>query len=223
MEKRLKYIIRFSKVLLVFVVVILTTLWLDNYTFTNQCVATNTSDYITIHFIHGSVPKAGCIDQRKRIGGKLGGHVEIEIDTIIYGFEILNNDYGVNVFPKNKAESYNSHFTKKLKSQWYKETINDKITSIQIPVTIDQKDKIRSLYEQNLKICPYDYAFFGMRCASSAYKMLCESNILKKRCNFIYVLSAFTPRQFRNKMIKLAYKHNFRLTFKEGIDCRDWD
>ncbi len=41
---------------------------------------------VTIHFIHGFKPGKDCENQYIRIGGKLGGHVLLEIDNKVVAF-----------------------------------------------------------------------------------------------------------------------------------------
>lgn len=71
---------------------------------------------------------------------------------------------------------------------------NSSVTHFSIPVSVDQFNNLKNAYETNVfnskglansKFAynvPYDYAIIGgRRCASSAYSMLTNANILEKR------------------------------------------
>ena len=182
----------------------------------------NCIDEITVHFIHGSYPKKGCTDQRERVGGLLGGHVEIEIDSFMYGFE-FNDQNNIHIFPRKKADLFNSKFTMKSISDWTIETVYDKITSITIPLASQKKNELVAKLQMNQMDMPYDYSFFGMRCASATYEDISNLGILAEKSRFQYIVNAFYPRQLRKRMVQWAKYNNLKVGYKEGIDCRVWE
>jgi hypothetical protein len=205
------------------VVLFIAYLMVENYLFTSSLYhCTHCGDEIRIHFIHGSFPKKGCEDQRIRVGSLLGGHVEIEIDSLVFGFE-FEDPNRIPIFPEKDQCLYNSKFTKKTKAFWLQETELDKMTSINIPVSETQKETLlNKLQKQHLQ-APYDYSFFGIRCASSTYEDLAEIGILPAKTRRQYIFHAFYPRQLRLKMWKWANKNNLEVGLKSGIDCRVWE
>lgn len=182
----------------------------------------NNAAEIRIHFIHGSFPKKNCTDQRIRVGGLLGGHIEIEIDQFVYGFE-FENPQDIHIFPRRDPGSYNSIFTMKEKANWLTETRLDKITSIRIPVAEKQKKELANKLKTAYQNPPYDYSFFGMRCASSSYEDISTLGILPKKSRIQYIINAFYPRQLRKRMVGWAEYNKLNLEFKKGIDCRVWE
>jgi hypothetical protein len=214
---------KFKIGLVLLVVLFIAYLMVENYLFTTATYhCNNCRDEIRIHFIHGSFPKKNCEDQRIRVGGLLGGHVEIEVDSLVFGFEFEHPNQ-IHIFSKEDPALYNSTFTKKTKAFWLQETEFDKMTSIYIPVSAAQKETLLSkLHRQHLQ-APYDYSFFGMRCASSTYEDLVEIGIFSQKSRRQYILNAFYPRLFRNKMWKWANKNNLEVVLKSGIECRVWE
>ena len=92
-----------------------------------------------------------------------------------------------------------------------------------IPVTPEQYDKAKEILENYAAQTPYDYAFFGMRCASAANDVLGQLNILKKRSRFGYVATSFYPKKLRKKLFKLAAKHNYKVLKQAGRVTRKWE
>ncbi len=182
----------------------------------------NGAAVVILHFTHGSVPRPGCEDQRSRLGGKWGGHVELEIDDHLHGFE-LERRPDWHLVARRRRSSFNCVFEKKPLADWLAASLNDKRTSIALPVTAGQKDWLLEFYERNGAEPPYDYAFLGMRCAASMREVLGGAGILSEISRFGCLVSAFYPRQFRRKMLRLAAEKGWQVTLKPGIECRDWD
>jgi len=175
-------------------------------------------DSIVVHFTHGSIPSRHCSYKKKRLGGFLGGHIEIQIDDNIYGF--LFDSIPINYLPQ---ESFNSKFEVRKKSEWKVYSKDDKITSIYIPVDSLQKNDLQLLFNRYLKSEPYDYAFLGQRCSSATAEILSDAKILNKFSNFESIVAFFYPRSLRNVMLKYAEKYSLKRTFKEGIECHRWE
>ncbi len=182
----------------------------------------NFIEEISIHFIHGSYPKKNCFDQRKTVGGLLGGHIEIEIDGLVYGFE-FGDRQNIHIFPRNAPNSFNGRFTLKKKADWILETKYDKITTIRVPIDALKKTQLIEKLQSYKTSPPYDYAFFGMRCASSTYEDIATAGVLPKKARFQYVVNAFYPRQLRKKMVRWARTNMIMVEFKKGVDCRVWE
>ena len=182
----------------------------------------NHSDKIYIHFMHGSYPKKDCIDQRKSVGGLLGGHIEIEIEGLVYGFE-FGNRQKIHVFPRKTPRSFNSKCTVKQKADWLQETKYDRITTIVIPIDASKKRQLIDQFQSDHLQAPYDYAFFGMRCASYTYESMANAGIMTKKPGVAYILNAFYPRQLRKKMLRWAKYNGIGVEYKEGIGCRVWE
>ncbi len=182
----------------------------------------NCYEEIVVHFIHGSYPNKNCSDQRKMVGGLLGGHIEIEIDSFVYGFEFRDKN-SIHIFSRKAEASYNSKSTMKTIGDWSVETSLDKITSIHVPIDKTKKNELVKKLQLNNSSPPYDYSFFGMRCASATYEDLSNLGIFAKKSRLQYIVNAFYPRQLRKRMVQYA-KHNYlKVNLKEGIDCRVWE
>jgi len=180
------------------------------------------SDEIIVHFIHGSYPRKNCEDQRKRVGGLLGGHVEIEIEDTVFGFE-FDDEKSIHIFSRKDEASFNAKFTIKTKDFWRKETKHDKLTSFVIPLEKAKKEKLAQSFRDRYKSIPYDYSFLGMRCTSSTYEDLSELQILPRRNRIHYIIAAFYPRILRKKMVLWANYNGLKIIKKKGIDCRVWE
>lgn len=175
---------------------------------------------IIIHFIHGSINKPFS-KKRKRLGGLFGGHIETQVDNYVYGFEYKKRP--VHLFRRKNKKKFNSKITIKTILDWKSETKDDKITSIQIPLSDSHYNKFIKIYKNYYKKIPYDYAFFGMRCASSLYNILGEIEITPKSTRLQSILLAFSPRQLRRKMIRLAKEKDYSIIRQKGDGDRFWE
>jgi len=178
----------------------------------------NASDSIIIHFIHGSIPYRNCSYTKKRLGGYLGGHIEIEVNNKVYGF--LYNSIPISYVPNT---TFNSKFESRSKDKWKIITKDDKVTSVFIPVTKFKKNKLEDLLHTYLTSEPYDYAFFGQRCASSTAEILSDCGIINKFSNIESIIAFFYPRDLRFTMLQFANKNELRVTYKKGIICHKWE
>jgi len=176
-------------------------------------------DSLKIHFIHGSTPMKNCKDYPEaRLGRKLGGHVEIQVEKDVFGFNY--SDKKIHYFNSN---NFNSTYESRIEKDWKIDRKHDKITTIPFPITKDQKKLL--LEKMNNYHCqpPYDYAFFGQRCTSSAAEILSDCKIFGKYSNFESVCAFFYPRELRFLMLKLAKKNNIEPVLKGGISCHKWE
>jgi hypothetical protein len=175
-------------------------------------------DSTTIHFIHGSIPEKGCSYDKKRLGGYLGGHIEIEINGEVFGF--LYDSLPINYIAKN---SFNSNFEVRGKKEWDLLTENDKITSIHIPISQQQKEYLYRLLSQYVKREPYDYAFLGQRCASSTAEILSDAGILNNFSKLESIIAFFYPRTLRHTILQFAKRNDLKIELKKGIECHRWE
>jgi hypothetical protein len=173
---------------------------------------------IIVHFIHGSVPQDDCSYQKKRLGGYLGGHIEIEVNNFVYGF--LYNTLPINYVPNSQ---YNSKFEKRSLKVWNDLIFNDKVTSIEILTTTKQKNELDILLNKHLNKVPYDYSFLGQRCASSTAEILSDVGIINKFSNQESIIAFYYPKLLRRTLTKYAEKNNHEIRTKKGIECQNWE
>ena len=180
---------------------------------------------LPIHFLYGSRPVnkyANC--ENKWFGGKLGGHVGIELDSN----KILNflPSGAVSLYPNN--DNPNSRFVVSNRNDFYSilgghsDSMQKMIVYIELNAL--QKRKLDSISLCYLAQSPYDYAFFGMRCGSSTYEILAQLGVLKKyKSRKKTARRIFYPRRLRKRLIKLATVNNWKLTKELGTNRRKWE
>jgi hypothetical protein len=174
---------------------------------------------IVVHFLYGSVPAKGFEGTEKKLfGGKKGGHVTIEADDKIIGFQPKGTCH---IFGESKHA--NGYFRADDKSKWVQDTISKKYASVVIPLTDTQYVKFQKTYSAYLHNRPYDYAVFGMRCAAAAYDILEKAGVVKKRSRFGKWTSFFYPQLLRRRMLRLAEKNNYAVVKHNGRKTRDWE
>ncbi len=178
--------------------------------------ASFSQDTIVVNIAHGSKPRHQYKDEFKTIGGKKGGHVIIQIDEFAYGFYFSGKRIHIFSHRKNRDGT----FQKQTLKEWNDIVKEKKVTKIYIPVTKEEKIKLLDFYNENLIKASYDYAFFGQRCASSAYNVLKSINRIKGDG---YFFNAFYPAQLRKKIIKQSKLYGYRVTVKEGSKKRIWE
>ncbi len=210
-----------SVLLLVFYAVFKSTLLYVEHKITHH-YSTDSSvlkDTAIIHFIHGSIPMENCIYSRKRLGGLLGGHVEIELAGSVYGFRLAK--LPVHIFVDNSH--FNSKYEVNTKEAWLKRTEYEKMTSVYLPISKGQKDKLQVLLTAYLAKSPYDYAFFGTRCATSTAEVLSKSGIIYPLSNTENSIAFLSPHPLRQTLLQLAHTRHFLVVNKKGVDCRYWE
>lgn len=181
--------------------------------------STALKDTAVIHFIHGSIPMENCIYPRKRLGGLLGGHVEIELEGRVYGFRL--DKLPVHIFV-DKGH-FNSKYEVNTKAAWLKRTEYEKMTSVCLPISKAQKDTLQTLLTAYLAKSPYDYAFFGTRCATSTAEILSKSGIIYPLSNVENYIAFLSPYPLRQTFLQLAQEKHFLVVHKKGVDCRYWE
>jgi hypothetical protein len=182
--------------------------------------AQNDSLFIKVHFLYGSRPlKQFKSTETKHFGGKHGGHVSIELDNVDYGFGPSNGSFHLFAHKKKPRSSFdtkNSEGKPAYMGGW-------KYASVWIPLTEEQYDRVKQVLENYTNKSPYDYAFFGMRCASATHDILAQTGILKSRSNFYYILTTFYPKKLRKRLFRLAETRSYKIIKQEGRTTRKWE
>jgi len=180
---------------------------------------TDTSHIIKIHFLYGSKPKKNYKgSEAKYFGGLHGGHVSIEVDSIDYGF-VPNGRLHIFPHKRKRHSAFISSNTQGLPV--YPDDY--KVVIISIPVTQKQYIEIKKILSHYDKIAPYDYAFFGMRCAAATEDVLGQIGILKDKTKLKGVRTTFYPKKLRRRLIKLAEEKGWKLERTTGRKTRKWE
>lgn len=178
------------------------------------------NDTLTVHFLYGSKPAKGYKHiESKWFGGLHGGHVTIQLGDYLYGFG--PNSGKTQVFSKRK--NFRSSFRKESHQSWASDTAGMKYLSVKIPVDSALHDSLQKVFDQWMQNTPYDYAFFGMRCASTAYHGLSKIGITKKRGKFGMTYKYFYPKLLRKKLLKKAKTYKWDVFFHKGKVSRKWE
>jgi hypothetical protein len=173
---------------------------------------------IKIHFLYGSRPAKGYKNREtKWFGGLKGGHVSIEVDAEVIGFVPVE---GVHIFPKQKK---NSRFVVESLPEWQRDTATLKYTTISIPVTDQQYEQIKQIHQAYCQQPPYDYAFFGMRCAAATNEILSQLGITKSKTKCGFVVSTFYPQLLRRRLLWQAEISNWPVHRQAGRVSRKWE
>jgi 3-methyladenine DNA glycosylase Tag len=90
-------------------------------------------------------------------------------------------------------------------------------------LTQKQYQEIQAIHTSYCTAPPYDYAFFGMRCASATQDVLGQIRILKKRKRFTNIFTTFYPKKIRKRLFRLATKNNYSIQRNEGRTSRKWE
>lgn len=179
-------------------------------------------DSIKVHFIYGSRPKAS-YDEYKWFGGKHGGHVGIEIEKgKIFDFMprgefhyIHQEDNIQGGFQVKRASAFWDLFDDSASVQ--------KTATVVIPIDSNQRRVLDSLVKAYSKKSPYDYAFWGMRCASAAYDVLAQMGIVEELPFNKMFRKIFYPKKLRKRLFKLAEDNNWRVIKRPGNHRRRWE
>lgn len=175
--------------------------------------------YITVHFLYGSKPARGYkAAEHKYFGGIHGGHVYMQIDSTMFSF---TPKYGWHVFAKH--HKIKGGYILENAVSWAKDTSDDKYTSIRIPLSDSQYKSLTTIEKCYLDTSPYDYAFFGMRCASACADVLSQLGIIKQRSNFGLIRKNFYPQRLRRKLLRYAKRNDLEVIRREGRQSRKWE
>jgi hypothetical protein len=182
------------------------------------------STLLKVHFLYGSKPLKKYKDtERKWFGGVLGGHVGIEGDS----GRILNflRRGKVHWFAKknDKHSIYKEHDVRSFYAIFRYNADSVKKAIIYIPVTRQQKQQFDSIAKAYLKVTPYDYAFFGMRCGAAAYDILAQVGVLPRYSYAKTYKKIFYPKKLRKRLLKKATKYNWTIIRHDGSMKRKWE
>jgi hypothetical protein len=186
--------------------------------------ATNSDDTlktIKIHIIHGSKPAKGQKKEYKTIGGRYGGHIVIEAGGFMYGFYYKSAK--IHVFPRQKKKNRKGIMEKQEANIWVSANKSYKITTIELPIDTLQYNALVLTLTSYYKEAPYDYAFWGMRCASSCYYTLSKIGVIGQLNKTQAIVNAFYPGQFRKKMLRIAAKNKYVVFLQKGKTTRKWE
>jgi hypothetical protein len=180
---------------------------------------TISTHFIKVHFLYGSKPARGYKNTEKKwFGGFHGGHVSIEVDNEVIGFVPRGE---LHIFAHRREK--NSSFVSAELQGWVNDTAGLKYTSVTIPVTADQYRDIKSIHAGYLQSPPYDYAFFGMRCAAATYDILGRLQLVERRSNSSNIFAHFYPKPLRKKMLRLSKERGYTITSQRGRTSRKWE
>ncbi len=182
------------------------------------------SAFIRVHFLYGSKPRSAYRESEpKWFGGKLGGHVGVEIGRD----SILNFLPAGKFHVFGKKEDRHSRFAIHDHDGFYSmfggEPDSMKRAVVTIPITPQQRITLDSLAAAYLASTPYDYAFFGMRCGAATYDVLSQVDILKAYGRSALVRKIFYPKKLRKRLFRLAEQQHWHLECHTGSSRRKWE
>lgn len=189
-------------------------------------------DSIKVLFIYGSKPARGYGGIEPRwFGGTRGGHVAVQIsaDKVL---SFRSTEYPCHVFSKHKKEKFASLWEyKTVTGAWqtfppHHYTIDSlQRAVVVIPIDSAQRATLDSLAAAYTSNTPYDYAVFGIRCASATYDVLQQAGIVKahRRGNWLRI---FTVRSLRKRLFRAAAKNTgdgWQKRIYKGGSSRKWE
>lgn len=190
------------------------------FLFSSVLLHASDSLYLKLHFVYGSKPMSAYKKTEvKQFGGIHGGHVYIELENKIISFGTNKGKW--HIFPHKSKSAGKYRVDKDLR--WHGDSAAKKITTIIIPVTKEQLHKLKQTEKSYFEETPYDYAFFGMRCAAGAYDMLSKSEVCPNKTRFAIISKNFYPKRLRVKLLKRAEKENWQVLRQEGRSSRKWE
>jgi hypothetical protein len=176
--------------------------------------------FIKVWFLYGSRPKYKYRKTEKRIfGGIHSGHVSIQLGDVDYGFSPTKKP--VHIFPKSSCDRCDFFDTTIFNNPRHRP--DEKTAVVIIPLRKDQYLRLDSILRLYAVATPYDYAVFGMRCSSSAYDVLSQIGLFKKKKRFANMITTFYPRRMRKRIYKMACKNNYTITLTPGRKTRVWE
>lgn len=184
--------------------------------------AVNAADslFFKVHFVYGSRPRhAFRTTEKNYFGGIHGGHVYVEADHTILSFGPCKGQWHVFGHRHRPVGCYriDSNLV------WCGDTGRLKMATVLIPVTSFQMQQFVAIRSRYLASTPYDYAFFGMRCAAAAYDVLSSAGLCRRRPVAGMVARNFYPKRLRVKLLRRARKEHWTVWRQEGRVSRRWE
>jgi hypothetical protein len=181
------------------------------------------TDVIKVHFLYGSKPKKQHREtEGKWFGGRLGGHVGIEVgEDSILNFLPMGKFHWI-----GKRHDRHSQFRIHSNVNFYKIFATPgpvKKAVVYIPVSTQQRKILDSVSSEYLSKTPYDYAFLGMRCGAASYDILGQIGVVKEHGRRSTSVRIFYPRKLRRKVFHLASKHEWKVELEKGSGRRKWE
>lgn len=178
---------------------------------------------VYVHILHGSKPKKEFKHEEfKMLGGMFGGHVVLQVGDFAYGLNFRSEH--VHTFARQRKTKMAGIFEKdpagEMIGRWRSDA---RVTTIAIPLAAADFDSLRSRCERTHSGLDFDYAFFGMRCASTCYYMLGTAGVTHCRTRLQSIRKAFHPKQLRKKLLRLAKKRNYAVQTSPGSEKRKWE
>ena len=84
-------------------------------------------------------------------------------------------------------------------------------------------ENFKKISNQYLQESPYDYSFFGMRCAAAAYDLLCSSGILDREKDSKKWMKNFYPRILRSRLLRQRKQLKIEIIHQKGREERNWE
>ncbi len=180
---------------------------------------TDSSAVIKVHFLYGSKPKRQFKDAEVPFfGGIHGGHVSIQSGDMDYGFG--PTVMPVHLFPKHRRQSV---FEARELQGGARYSAGNKTVTFVIPVSAKQLAILDSTHNAYCLTTPYDYAFFGMRCASATHDILARAGIVERKSRVFTILTTFYPKRLRKRLFKQAMARGYGVIRSEGKTTRTWE
>lgn len=176
-------------------------------------------DTLTIHFLHGSRPARGHRHTESRwFGGIHGGHVYLQSGDRLFSFYPAGSFH---VFARKKQ--LHGRYVEESLADWRADTPGMKITSVSIVLDSCHHQCLLAVRDHYLAQSPYDYALFGMRCASAAADVLGKAGVLRPRSHLWLVTRYFYPQPLRRKMLRMAGRKAWLVRKQPGRPGRKWE
>ncbi len=181
--------------------------------------------YLKVHFLYGSKPLAKYKKTESQwFGGLLGGHVGIEVDekdkVLIFlpsgSFHLFSSN-------TNKHSTYAVHSVKDFYEIFGGNADSVKKAIVYIPVTKEQKRKFDIISKIYLRLTPYDYAFFGMRCGAATHDILGQLGIMPEYSYTKTYQKIFYPKILRKQLFEKANQNGWKIVRQEGSIKRKWE
>lgn len=179
-------------------------------------------DSVRVVILHGSRPKKQFKkEEYKMLGGMLGGHVVLQVDSLVYGYNFHSRH--VHPFARQRRSKMAGIMEKDEAAETLRRWKGQAVTIITVPVTPQQKARVFHIADSLHRAPAFDYAFFGMRCAATAHYLLGETGAVKKTKHFGSIVKAFHPKQLRRKLVRIAERKKYRIETQPGSPRRKWE